>query len=243
MTGNQLKILALVAMTLDHIGVVLLPQCVLLRAVGRLAFPIFAYMVAEGCFYTHSKRRYFGGMLVLGVVCQAAYFIALGSLEQSIVTTLVLGMLTVFGMQHVAGGEGPARVFPLAGALALDVFMCLVLPALLWHTDYSIDYGLVGVLLPAFVYLPRIFCPGLPDARRRLVTLVSLAVGLVLLAVELRFGLGQVQWFGLLALVPLAFYNGARGTWRLKYLFYIYYPAHLIVIWGIFLLLRELSLA
>ena len=52
LTNNQLKLIALVTMTLDHIGVVLFPQAQWLRIVGRLAFPIFAYMIAEGCRHT-----------------------------------------------------------------------------------------------------------------------------------------------------------------------------------------------
>lgn len=236
MTGNQLKIIALIAMTIDHVGLILLPQVELLRIIGRLSFPIFAYMIAEGCFFTHDKRRYFGGMLVLGVLCQLAYFFAMGSLAQSIVTTLALGMLTVFGMQYAAEQTGAKRVLPLVGALALDVAACEVLPFVLWRTDYSIDYGLVGVLLPALVYLPRVFCPDMDDAQRRRVTLVPLAVGLALLSWSMRLGLGSIQWFSLASVVLLAFYNGKRGKWRMKYLFYIYYPVHLVVIWSISLL-------
>lgn len=236
MTGNQLKIIALIAMTIDHVGLILLPQVELLRIIGRLSFPIFAYMIAEGCFFTHDKKRYFGGMLVLGVLCQLVYFFAMGSLAQSIVTTLALGMLTVFGMQYAAEQAGAKRVFPLVGALALDVFACEVLPFVLWRTDYSIDYGLVGVLLPALVYLPRVFCPDMDDAQRRRITLVPLAVGLALLSWSMRLGLGAIQWFSLASVVLLAFYNGKRGKWRMKYLFYIYYPVHLVVIWSISLL-------
>ena len=99
MTGNQLKILALVTMTIDHVGVVLLPQYLVLRIIGRLTYPIFAYMIAEGCFYTHSKRRYLGGIFALGVACQLGFFIAMGSLEQSILTTFVFAIITIYALQ------------------------------------------------------------------------------------------------------------------------------------------------
>ena len=59
MTGNQLKIVALLAMTCDHVGKLLLPQVEILQIFGRLAFPIFAYMIAEGCVHTKSKKKYF----------------------------------------------------------------------------------------------------------------------------------------------------------------------------------------
>ena len=99
MTGNQLKILALVTMTIDHVGVVLLPQYLVLRIIGRLTYPIFAYMIAEGCFYTHSKRRYLGGIFALGLACQLGFFIAMGSLEQSILTTFVFAIITIYALQ------------------------------------------------------------------------------------------------------------------------------------------------
>ncbi|MBR6552622.1 MAG: hypothetical protein IKT89_07260, partial [Clostridia bacterium] len=59
LTNNQLKIIAMFSMLLDHIGKVLLPQYPILQIIGRLAFPIFAFMIAEGCFYTKNKTRYF----------------------------------------------------------------------------------------------------------------------------------------------------------------------------------------
>ena len=60
LTGNQLKLLALFAMTCDHVGLQLLPQFIILRIIGRLAAPLFAYMIAEGCRYTHDRGRYLG---------------------------------------------------------------------------------------------------------------------------------------------------------------------------------------
>jgi hypothetical protein len=58
LTGNQLKLLALLTMTCDHIGVSLFPQALWLRVIGRLALPIFAYMIAEGCRHTRNRKRY-----------------------------------------------------------------------------------------------------------------------------------------------------------------------------------------
>jgi hypothetical protein len=236
MTGNQLKIIALVAMTIDHIGVVLFPQLGILRIIGRLAYPIFAYMIAEGCFYTHRKSRYLGGIFLLGLACQVVYFAALGSLEQSILTTFALGIITVYAMQLADKRRDITGAAAVAGAILLDACACFVLPALLVSTDYSIDYGFWGVLLPAICYIPRIFFTDMEETRRRLLTLACCAVGLVLVNLEMT-SMQAFQWWSLVALVPLAFYNGKRGKWHMKYLFYIYYPAHLVVVWAISLLL------
>lgn len=232
MSGNQLKILALVAMTIDHIGVVLFPQLEILRIIGRLAYPIFAYMIAEGCFYTRNKKRYLAGIVLLGCACQAVFFDAMGSLEQSILTTFALGIVTVYALQLAEERRDAIGVLALAGALLLDAGACYGMPMLLSGTDYSIDYGFFGVLLPAICYAPRIFCKNADDAKRRWITLACCGLGLVLVSLEIM-GVLRVQWWSLAALVLLAFYNGTRGKWRMKCLFYVYYPAHLVVIWGI----------
>ena len=80
LTGNQLKLLALIAMTCDHVGYQLLPQYEFLRTIGRLAFPIFAYMIAEGAKYTKNRLRYFLQMFGCGLLCSIVYFVAMGSL-------------------------------------------------------------------------------------------------------------------------------------------------------------------
>ena len=79
LSGNVLKIIAAVAMTADHVGLVLFPTVPVLRQIGRLALPIFAFMIAEGCAHTRNALRYFLSVLTLGLVCQTAYTVAMGS--------------------------------------------------------------------------------------------------------------------------------------------------------------------
>ena len=74
-------------MLIDHVGVALLPQLEILRVIGRLSFPIFAYMIAEGCRYTKNRVRYFGTLAGFAIVCQTANYIATGSLYQCILIT------------------------------------------------------------------------------------------------------------------------------------------------------------
>ena len=56
LTNNQLKLIAMLSMLIDHVGMLLFPGVRVLRIIGRLAFPIFAYMIAEGCAHTRSRR-------------------------------------------------------------------------------------------------------------------------------------------------------------------------------------------
>ena len=71
--GTHLKLLAMVTMTLDHVGLILLGNYQPFRIIGRFAFPIFAYMIAEGCRYTRNKVRYFGIIFGLGLLFQTFY--------------------------------------------------------------------------------------------------------------------------------------------------------------------------
>ena len=93
LSGNALKIIALIAMTVDHIGVILLGGNVVWRIIGRISFPIFAFMIAEGCRYTKNKRQYLGTIFLLGAVCQAVYYFGEKSLYQGILITFSLSII------------------------------------------------------------------------------------------------------------------------------------------------------
>lgn len=215
LTGNQLKILAMIAMTCDHVGLQLLPQVGFLRIIGRLALPIYAYMIAEGCRYTHDRRAYLLRLAGLAAVCQVVYFVAMGSLYQCILVTFSLSVCLIsLADRAKARGSFLGLFF---GVVAV-FFLCTVLPELLPRTDFAIDYGLTGVLLPVLIYEG-----GTP----------GLAAGLLLLALAH----GGTQWYALAAVPLLMRYNGQRGKWRLGKFFYWYYPAHLVVIYLLSLVL------
>ena len=219
LTGNQLKILAMITMTCDHVGLYLMPQFPVLRILGRLAMPIYAYMIAQGCRHTHDRRRYLLRLLGLGLLCQTVYYAVEGSLYQCILMTFSLSVALIWGMDAAVRRPDPARIVTAVGLFAAAVFLCQILPKLLPGTDYAVDYGILGVLLPVLV-----FCG---ENRRQ--ELLLLAVGLAALAVSL----GGIQRWSLAALPLLALYNGRKGSYPLGRLFYIYYPLHLAVIYGI----------
>lgn len=216
LTGNQLKLLALVTMTCDHVGLVLLPQFPVLRIIGRLAFPIYAYMIGEGCLHTRNLGRYWYTMAAFALVCQAGSWIATGSLYQSVLVSFTLAIGLIWLLSEVKCPL-PVTILLFAAGTGAAFFLCHGLPALLPGTDYAIDYGFIGVLLPVLVWL----------GKEKWQSLVLFAVGLFSLA----YYFGGNQWWCLAALFPLALYNGQRGRTNMKYLFYVYYPAHLVVIY------------
>lgn len=221
LTGNQLKVIAMTAMTCDHVGLQLFPQVQLLRVIGRLALPIYAYMIAEGCRYTRDRKRYLQRMGVLALLCQVVYFAAMGSLYQCILVTFSLSICLIYLMDYLKKrGNWDLRAKCLFfGSFAAVFFLCEILPLLLPNTDFYIDYGISGVLLPVMVYIGK--------------PIHGLILGLVLLGLQH----GGLQWLALAAVPLLMLYNGQRGRAGLGKLFYIYYPAHLAAIYGLSLFL------
>ena len=223
-SGNQLKLMAMVSMAIDHIGAYLFPHVLWLRIVGRLAFPIYAYMIAEGCRHTRSMGRYFSTMAALAAVCQIVYFFAMDSLYMCILVTfcLSIGLIWLLQFAEFRQQDLLSRILVILGIFAV-YFLCQILPGMLSGTDYSIDYGFIGVLIPVAIYA----CKDKPTQ------LVTCLISLVCLASESM----PLQWWSLLAVIPLLFYSGQRGKRNMKWFFYLFYPAHLLVIHGISLLL------
>lgn len=142
LTKNQLKILAMVCMTIDHIGAAFFPQAVWLRVIGRLAFPLFSYCIVEGCRYTRNKARYFGSVFACGAVCVIA-FLPFGSFYGNALITLSLSILLLYGVEAWKS-SGKLRFLALTAALAAVFYLlCRTVP---------IDYGFaVGLLVLAGV--------------------------------------------------------------------------------------------
>lgn len=221
LTGNQLKILAMIAMTCDHVGLQLFPQYPILRLIGRLALPIYAYMVAEGCRHTRDRKKYLLRMAGMALLCQLVYFFAMGSLYQCILVTFSGSILLIYLIQWLKerGSWGRKGTVLFYGAVVAAYFLCEVLPGYLPGTDFYIDYGISGVLLPVFISMER--------------PIPGLTAGLVLLGLQH----GGLQWWALAAVPLLLCYNGQRGKADIGKLFYWYYPLHLVAIYGISLIL------
>ena len=219
LTGNQLKLIALAAMTIDHIGVQFFPQSAILRIIGRLALPIFAYMIAQGCRYTKNKHRYLATIAGVALGCQTVYFFAMGSLYQCILVTFSLSIALIFALDAAIKKPSFMRISAALLTFLSVWFISDMLPRFL--PGFYVDYGFFGILLPVLIWL----------GRDKWQSIVLCGIGLVLLSIG-----NSVQWFSLLTLPLLALYNGSRGQAKLKYLFYIYYPAHLALIYLISLI-------
>lgn len=222
-SGNMLKIMALIFMTIDHIGYYLLPGVRILRIIGRLAMPIFAYMIAEGCTYTKKPKKYFLSVFSVGLFCQLVYLIAIQSLSMCIFITFSFSIILIFSLKFAEEKGGFYFLIPLF-ALSAAFFISYVLPRMFPHSGFHLDYGFYGVVLPLFAYIPK----------ERHEKLFMFAIGVLLLSLSYN----TIQFWSLLSIPLLILYNGKRGKLRIKYLFYAYYPLHLAVLYVIKELIR-----
>ena len=234
LTNNQLKIIAMVSMLCDHIGLLFFPDMDIFRIIGRLAFPIFAYMIAEGCRYTKNRAKYLGLIAGMGIIFQLVYFVAMESLYQGILVTFSLAIITIYAIDGIFKSKKLWMILASIASLLFVAAFVFVLPVLLKRTDFDIDYGLWGILLPVAVYF-------LPNRLWR-----TVGIALILLARAIHYtvfpvSLGTLQWFALLSVVLLALYNGERGKAKMKYVFYIFYPAHLVILYGLAMLIYMLQ--
>lgn len=220
---EALKLVACVTMLIDHTAVVFgLPMW--LRMIGRLAFPIYCFLITEGIAHTGSPGRYFLRLGIMAVISEPIYdFVLYGGrspwAHQNVLWLLLLGAVMAEGMGRVKQ--------PVWKIL-------LIVPCYFIADALHLSYGGNGILLTALFALTR----ELPGGKW------IQAVGMVLIngimpSANIRiFGLSvSVQLFGALAMVPIALYSGQKRT-RSKAIswgFYIFYPLHLLALYGLFL--------
>ena len=244
MNRNQLKIIACISMLIDHIGVLLFPQIAVLRWIGRLAMPLFSFFIGEGCRYTKNRKKYFLCVFLLGLGCQLVYLIddviehgrlnpGSGAWYLNILLTFSCSIpLGYCAADLKAAVKNRDRVAgQRAGALLLlGLTLAIGVTALFSYLQSrggsaAFDYGLCGMLLP-LAALPF-------DHRWK--KLAAFTAGTFVFCLCSAAAMPFI-WFSMLAPALLAFYNGKPGSKRLKYGFYIFYPAHLAALYLINLL-------
>ena len=224
LSGNMLKIIAAISMAIDHIGVILFPDIMLLRIIGRLAFPIFAFMIAEGCRYTKNRLRYFSVLALFAVVFQVFYTLFTQDMYLNIFFTLSFAVLIIYGLQFLSSAiQGRSVIKIIFSATALVIIIACVYIA---GQYFLIDYGFWGCMFPAFSYV----VPACKSLYVKLLRAALFAVGMFPLIGSVEI---PVQAYEFFALIPLLLYNGKRGRYNMKYFFYLFYPLHIVIIYAI----------
>lgn len=203
--GFTLKLIAIATMLIDHIGAVIFPGEMALRYIGRIAFPIFTFLLAEGFVHTKNEKKYLLRLIIFALISEIPFDLAfygkpVEPSHQNVFFTLFIGLLMLSLLRYFEGK-------PL---LRIVMVIVCALAAFAMHTDY--DYKGILLILVFFVFR------GQPI--RRVIGFAAI----VLLLFE------PIEYFALIAYAPILLYSGERGP-SLKYLFYIFYPAHLLCLY------------
>ena len=224
--GGALKCIAAALMLTDHVGAILLPEVPVLRCVGRLAFPIFAFFIAEGYAHTRNFGRYFRRLAILAVVSEIPFNLENGAVfdltRQNVLWTFCLALLTLRGLEALGRERGFGRWSGCGLVLAAGFAAGELLRT---------DYGGWGVVTVALLYLCR-------DGKyAKLWLLLAMAavngLGMGSLTMPVFGGEMPIQIFAVAALPVIWLYNGQAGPKGLRRAFYVFYPAHLLVLEGI----------
>lgn len=236
-SGSTMKMIAIVTMFIDHLGAGVVGRYLtmlmnsganatyigpikcsyeqlvivyqIMRFTGRIAFPIFCFLLIEGFEHTRNVRKYALRLFGFCVISEIPFDLLFNGqlLEtgyQNVFFTLLLGLLTMWAFRSVNQQNWSRSIKVL-----MDI---LVLVTGIAAADFlRTDYGGIGIICIMILYITR---------KSKVTQIVA---GCVSFSWEITASL---------AFIPIGFYNGRRG-WNMKYFFYIFYPAHLLLLYGL----------
>lgn len=212
--ASTLKWIAIVAMIIDHIGYGFFPELQIFRLIGRLAFPIFAFLLTEGYKHTRNKWKYLARLSVFAVISEILYdyyfyntFVYFES--QNIFFELALGLLTIIIIDRSFYVKNK-NISIIVKVIVASV-SCFV--AFLCHFSYE-HIGIIVIICLYYFFEYPIYSS--------LVMFVALFI---------RYDI-DIAVCTIIALIPIVLYNGKIGVTgkKLKWLFYVIYPLHLLVL-------------
>ena len=214
-----LQCIGMGTMLIDHIGAALLPDILLLRCVGRLAFPIFAYFIAEGFVRTRNRKKYLLRMFLFALAAEIPFNLVAGGdlwdpVHQNVLFTFCIALLCL--------GRSDQLRQRHEGTLLWAVGMALVSAAGFAAGELlCTDYGGWGVLLVIGFFL----CRELPGYYRN-------GAELLCMVVFTAIAIGGIEALALLSLPLLWLYNGEPGkqSRSIQYACYAFYPTHLLIL-------------
>lgn len=234
LSGSALHILAMAFMLMDHMWATVVPGNQWLTYIGRLAFPIFAFLISEGFYHTSDFRKYALRLLIFGVISEIPFDLMYAStifypFHQNVMFTLLLGLLAIRGLDNAR--QEPTVKSAVKGLLIL-LGTCLA--AAVGFTDYGAKGVLTVVVFYVFrsspsAWVGQFFCLNLLN----LVFSQGLFIPVQIFGHTFEF---QTQGFAVLALIPIWLYNGKRGldSKIFKYASYAFYPVHMLILYIIF---------
>ena len=226
LNANQIKLIAIIAMTIDHLTWVFFPglqtiwYVYALHIVGRLTAPIMWFFIAEGYHYTKDVRKYIGRLFLFAVISHFAYNFAFGIPFMPLSTGVFnqTGVMWSLAWAVVLLAIEHNEKVPQWGKILSIVAVCLI--------TFPSDWSCIAAMAPLFLYEHR---GNIRLQGRTIVIWTAMYAAVYFIFIDKPYGI--LQMFTFLTIPILAQYNGQRGEWKgMKWLFYIYYPAHLVVV-------------
>lgn len=233
---SLLKLIAMVTMLIDHAGKILFPQLSFMRVVGRLAFPLYAYCIAVGCVYTRNPLKYLSRIVLLALISQPIYAVALRHTVPSMYAySFAEQPLRAAWAFYLGSWNHPSILVSLAAGVVLittlkekRISLFLGTALLCWIAQRYFDYGWRGLALMLLFYLcSNTRWLAIPVLVAYMIWWGAQGTGYSLFG--LKFG---IQMFAALAL-PLIFINTHSKMRMSKIFAYAFYPAHCAVIWAL----------
>jgi hypothetical protein len=223
MSVFSLKLIATITMLLDHIGFVY--NINYFRVAGRVAFPIYAFLIASGCHHTKNLKKYILRLFMFAIISEIPYnmlfnvgmgkeqLVFFDNTSQNVFFTLFLGAFLIYAYSNLL--EIHKNINIKKGLLFILIFGITLYVAY----KFRVDYSMLGVSLIFFIYV-----------------LNNKYIPILLFALINYYPFGMVSIYNLKffisALIPIvliAFYNGKKG-YDIKWLFYVFYPLHMIIL-------------
>lgn len=252
-SGSTLKIIAAISMVLDHVSRIVLTNGIMthasysqisdeqwailseasdaLHVLGRIAFPLFCFLIVEGFLHTHDLKKYLRNMLVFAIIAEPIYdFVQTGQLfdlrQQNVMCELLLSLVFLIVLEKIQSLSKRKRYIAETALIVLTALAA----------EYTkLDGGVYGIMLVAAFYLFH-------DSKAKMFFAAVCAVLLSschIVGGGFEFATANVLnpdvAAAVVSLLLINLYNGKRGL-KLKYFFYIFYPAHLALLYGVSLI-------
>lgn len=239
LNSNTIKFIAAFFMLIDHIGVVFFPHVKIWRLLGRISMPIFAFTIAEGCKYTKNKIKHFAIIALLATFCQVVYyFFDDGNLHMSILVTFSLSILTIYSLHFAKKTIFDKESHLLIKILSVVLFFAMVGVDYALCQKFIIDYKFWGIMLPVFASLFDFSKTDAPEILKKFdclpVKVLCLTIGLAFI----YYPFDGIKPYAFISIPILLLYNGQKGKHKVKNFFYIFYPAHLALLQGLYMLIN-----
>ena len=215
-----LKVMAMIFMVIDHVGLIFFPHEIMFRYIGRLSFPIFCFLIVEGFYHTCNVYKYMGRLLLFAFISEYPFDLMVSGTgfymeSQNIFFTLFLGLVAIYFMDQFD------KKYPVSYFFKTIAYVLIAVSISLIAVELGTDYSALGIFYIVIFYLYR--------GNYMLIFLCIEIITIYFFGLFSVAGRIQSQNFAGLAVIFTALYNGKKGP-NIKYIFYVFYPGHIVVI-------------